>query len=134
MDFTLTDEQRMLHDTVFKFTKNEWEPRTVEIDETDTFPWWLWQRLRESGWCGLLIPEEYGGSGLSVTDACIMFEAAGHAGVLIPWANLAWGVHCSIGGGTNNTFGNQKQKEKYLPRIASGEWITCFSHRTQCRI
>lgn len=125
MDFTLNDEQKMLHDTVFKFTKNEWEPRTVEIDEEDKFPWWLWQRLRDLGWCGLLIPEEYGGAGLSVTDACIMFEAAGHAGS-DTGTNLAWGVHCSIGVVPIILCGNQEQKERYLPRIASGEWITCF--------
>lgn len=125
MDFTLTEEQRMLHDTVFKFTKNEWEPRTVEIDEEDKFPWWLWQRLRELDWCGLLIPEEYGGAGLSVTDACIMFEAAGHAGA-DTGTNLAWGVHCSIGVVPIILCGNKQQKEKYLPKIASGEWIACF--------
>lgn len=125
MDFTLTEEQKMLHDTVFKFTKNEWEPRTVEIDESDIFPWWLWDRLRQLDWCGLLIPEEYGGSGLSVLDTAVMMEAAGHAGADTGSA-LAWGVHLSIGTVPIIFCGSEEQKQKYLPKIAAGECITCF--------
>lgn len=125
MDFTLTEEQKMFHDTVFKFTKNEWEPRTIEIDESDSFPWWLWDKLRDMGWCGLLIPQEYGGAGLNVLDTCVILEAAGHAGA-DTGSNLAWGVHLSIGTVPIILCGNEEQKKKYLPRIASGEWITCL--------
>lgn len=125
MDFTLSEEQKMLHDTVFKFTKNEWEPRTIEIDQSDSFPRWLWERLRQLDWCGLLIPEEYGGAGLGVLDTAVMMEAAGHAGADTGSA-LAWGVHLSIGTVPIILCGNAEQKQKYLPKIASGEWITCF--------
>lgn len=125
MDFTLTDEQRMLHDTVFKFTKNEWEPRTIEIDESDSFPWWLWERLRQLDWCGLLVPEEYGGSGMGVLDTAIMMEAAGHAGA-DTGSILAWGVHLTIGTIPIVLCGTEEQKAKYLPKIAAGEYITCF--------
>lgn len=125
MDFTLTEEQRMLHDTVYKFVKSEWEPRTIEIDEKDEFPWWLWQRLRELGWCGLMIPEEYGGAGLGALDAAIMFEAAGHAGA-DTGAALAWATHVVIGTIPIVLCGSPEQKKKYLPKLASGEWISCF--------
>jgi len=126
MDFNLTEEQKMLHDTVFKFTRNEWEPRTVEIDDSDCFPWWLWDRFRQLGWCGLLIPEKYGGSGLGVLDTAVMMEAAGHAGADTGSA-LAWGVHLSIGTVPIILCGNEQQKQKYLPKIATGECITCFA-------
>lgn len=125
MDFSLSEEQKMLHDTVYKFTKNEWEPRTIEIDEEDRFPWWLWKRLRDLGWCGLMVPEEYGGSGLGALDASIMFEAAGHAGGDTGSA-LAWASHAVIGTMPIVLCGSEEQKKRYLPRLATGEWISCF--------
>ncbi|MGE5422586.1 MAG: acyl-CoA dehydrogenase family protein [Ignavibacteriales bacterium] len=125
MDFSLSEEQKMLHDTVFKFAKNEWEPRTIEIDEADRFPWWLWERLRELGWCGLMIPEEYGGAGLGALEASIMFEAAGHAGADTGSA-LAWSSHAVIGTMPIVLCGNEEQKARYLPKLATGEWISCF--------
>jgi alkylation response protein AidB-like acyl-CoA dehydrogenase len=96
MDFNLSQEQKLLHDTVFKFAKKEWEPRTIEIDESNRFPMWLWERFREEGWCGLMVPKEYGGAGLGLLDTCIVLEAAGHAGGDVG-AILAWATHISIG-------------------------------------
>lgn len=125
MDFRLTDEQQMLHDTVFKFAKNEWEPHTLEIDAEAKLPMWLWEKFREMGWCGLMIPEEYGGTGLGLLETCIMFEAATHAGGDIGTA-LAWGTQCTIGSIPIIKCGSEEQKKKYLPKIASGEWISCF--------
>lgn len=125
MDFNLTDEQKMLHDTVFKFARNEWEPRTIEIDREDKFPWWLWKRFQDLGWCGLLIPEEYGGAGLGVLDASVMVEAAAHAGGDSGSA-LAWTTHLVIGSMPIVLCGNEDQKKRYLPKMASGEWIGCF--------
>jgi alkylation response protein AidB-like acyl-CoA dehydrogenase len=125
MDFNLTEEQKMLHDTVFKFAKTEWEPKSIEIDREDKFPWWLWNRLRELGCCGLLVPEEYGGAGLGVLDTSIMIEAAAHAGADSGTA-LAWATHLVIGTMPIVLCGNEEQKRKYLPKLASGEWISCF--------
>lgn len=125
MDFNLTGEQQMLHDTVFKFTKKEWESHTVEIDESNRFPMWLWQRFREEGWCGLMIPKEYGGAGLGLLDTCIMLEAAAHAGGDIG-SILAWATHLSIGSVPLLLCGNEDQKKRYLPKMASGEWMSCF--------
>lgn len=125
MDFRLNEEQQLLHDTVTKFTKKEWEPKTLEIDAEAKFPYWLWQKFQEMGWCGLMIPEEYGGAGLGLLEMCIMFEAAGHAGGDTGTA-LAWGTHCTIGTIPIIKCGNQEQKQRYLPKLASGEWIGCF--------
>ena len=125
MDLRLSEEQQILHDTVFKFSKQEWEPRTIEIDESNEFPMWLWQRFRELGWCGLLTPKEYGGAGLGLLDTCIIFEAATHAGGDTGSA-LAWATHCTIGTLPILLCGSEEQKQKYLPKLASGEWMSCF--------
>lgn len=125
MDFRLTEEQKMLHDTAYEFAKKEWAPRTIEIDESNRFPMWLWDRLRELEWCGLMVPKEYGGAGLTLTDTCIMLEAAVHAGGDVGSA-LAWATHLSIGTLPIVLCGTEEQKKTYLPKIASGEWMTCF--------
>ncbi|KUG05166.1 butyryl-coa dehydrogenase [hydrocarbon metagenome] len=126
MDFKFSEEQQMLHDTIYKFTKKEWEPRTVEIDESNRFPMWLWDKLREMGWCGLMVPVEYGGAGLGLMEACIAFEAATHAGG-DTGSTLGWATHCSIGTLPIVLCGSEEQKKKYLPKLASGEWISCFA-------
>lgn len=125
MDLSLSPEQKLIHDTVYKFAKNEWEPRTIEIDDANRFPMWLWQRLREQGWCGLMIPKEYGGAGMGLLDTCIALEAATHAGGDIG-STLAWATHLSIGSIPLLICGNEEQKAKYLPKLASGEWMSCF--------
>lgn len=125
MDFRLNEEQQLLHDTVFKFSKKEWEPKTLEIDAEARFPYWLWHKFREMGWCGLMVPEEYGGAGLGLLEMCIMFEAAAHAGGDTGTA-LAWGTHCTIGTIPIIKCGSPEQKQRYLPKLASGEWIGCF--------
>ncbi len=125
MDFNMSPEQQLMHDTVYKFTEKEWEPRTIEIDDSNRFPMWLWERFREEGWCGLMIPQEYGGSGLGLLDACIMLEAATHAGGDVG-STLAWATHLSIGSIPLLLCGNEQQKKKYLPKMASGEWMSCF--------
>ncbi len=126
MDFKFSEEQQMLHDTIYKFTKKEWEPRTIEIDESNRFPMWLWDKLREMGWCGLMVPVEYGGAGLGLMEACIAFEAATHAGG-DTGSTLGWATHCSIGTLPIVLCGSEEQKKKYLPKLASGEWISCFA-------
>jgi alkylation response protein AidB-like acyl-CoA dehydrogenase len=125
MNFELSEEQQRLHDTVFAFAKKEWEPRTLEIDASHRFPAWLWARMRELGWCGLMVPAEYGGAGLGLLDTCIMIQAATQAGGDIG-SCLAWGTHLSIGTIPIVLCGSEAQKKKYLPRIASGEWMSCF--------
>jgi len=125
MDLRLSEEQQSLIDTAYRFAQNEWEPRTLEIDESNRFPLWLWEKFRELNWCGLLIPEEYGGAGLSMLDACLLMEAAVHGGGDVGSA-LTWGSHVTIGSVPILTCGNEAQKEKFLPKFASGEWMSCF--------
>lgn len=125
MDLNLSLEQKLLHDTVYKFTKEEWEPRTIEIDDSNRFPMWLWERFKKEGWCGLMIPKKYGGAGLGLLDTCIALEAATHAGGDVG-STLAWATHLSIGSIPLLICGNEEQKEKYLPKMSSGEWMSCF--------
>jgi len=125
MDLNLSQEQKLLHDTIYKFAKEEWEPRTVEIDDSNRFPMWLWDRFRKEGWCGMMIPKEYGGAGLTLLDTCIALEAATHAGGDIG-STLAWATHLSIGSVPLLICGNDEQKKAYLPKMALGEWMSCF--------
>lgn len=125
MNFDMSPEQKLLHDTIYKFVQKEWEPRTIEIDDSNRFPMWLWERFREEGWCGLMIPKEYGGAGLGLLETCIILEAATHAGGDIG-STLAWATHLSIGSVPLLLCGNEEQKKKYLPKMASGEWMSCF--------
>jgi alkylation response protein AidB-like acyl-CoA dehydrogenase len=125
MDLRFNEEQQRLHDTAYKFAQNEWEPKTLEIDESNRFPMWLWEKFRELGWCGLLVPEEYGGAGLGMLETCLMIEAAVHGGGDVGSA-LTWASHLSIGSVPILKCGNEAQKQKYLPKLASGEWMSCF--------
>jgi len=125
MDLRLTEEQQSLYDTAYKFAQKEWEPKTLEIDDENRFPLWLWDKLKENGWLGLLVPEEYGGAGLGLLETCLIMEAAVRAGGDVGSA-LTWGSHLTIGSVPILTCGNEAQKEKYLPKLASGEWMSCF--------
>ena len=72
MDFTFTEEQIMLRETVKKFTENEIKPRAREIDEKGKIPRELIDQIAELGFLGISIPEEYGGSGFGEMGYCIM--------------------------------------------------------------
>jgi len=125
MDFRLSEEQERLVKTVQDFTRKEWEPRTIEIDESNEFPMWLWDRWKDLGWCGLMIPKEYGGAGLGLLDTCLMIEAATSAGADTGCA-LTWATHLAIGTVPIILCGNEEQKKKYLPKLATGELMSCF--------
>src|SRR3989440_11274093 len=63
MDFELPEEYQLAYQSAFDFGQKEIRPHNAEIERTDDFPRWLWQRLAEQGYTGIAIPEEYGGSG-----------------------------------------------------------------------
>ena len=125
MDFNLTQEQKLLQETVTKFVQKEWEPKTLEIDEQNKFPMWLWKRFQEMGWCGMMVPKEYGGAGMTLLDTCIAIEAMVHAGGDVGTA-LGLATHLSIGSIPLLVCGNEEQKKRFLPKMASGEWQSCF--------
>jgi butyryl-CoA dehydrogenase len=125
MDFTLTDEQRMFRETVYRYGKEEIEPLCEEADLKGEFSFEIWKKLADMGLLGLPFPEELGGSGADVVTCCLAGEALGHAGV-DGGSLLAWGAHTYLCACNIFNFGNEEQKKKYVPKLASGEWIGCM--------
>lgn len=122
MDFSLTDEQRMFRDTVYRFAKAEIAPLCEEADLNSVFSFEIWKKFGEMELLGLPFPEEYGGSGANFVTCCLAGEAVAHAGV-DGGHTLAWGAHTYLCGANIMQFGNEAQKKNYLPRLATGEWI-----------
>jgi len=122
MDFSLTEEQKLFKQSVIEFAQKEIAPGAAERDEQARFDRDVWDKAAEFGLMGLPFPEEYGGSGASVIDTCLAGEALGYGGIDAGFT-LSWGAHVVIGGVPIWQLGTEEQKKKYLPKIASGEWI-----------
>ena len=125
MEFGLTEEQIMFRDTVYRFAKNEIVDLCEEADLKSEFSFELWKKLGEMGLLGLPFPEELGGSGADVATCCVAAEALGHAGV-DQGHLLALGAHTYLGTDTIYKNGNDEQRKKYIPKLATGEWICCM--------
>lgn len=117
MDFELTDEQRMIRDTVREVAQSEFAPRAKEIDEEGRFPRENFERLNELGLMGLPLPEKYGGAGAdTISYALTVEELAAACGSTA----LIYAAHVSLGCAPLYLFGSEAQKEKYLPKLTSG--------------
>ncbi|MBM3298831.1 MAG: acyl-CoA dehydrogenase family protein [Deltaproteobacteria bacterium] len=125
MDFTFTEEQEMLRDTVRRFVEKEIPAELVrEIDEQDKFPHEVLQKLCDLGFMGINVPEEYGGHGGTVIDEMIFFEELSRKLPVLAWAA---GNIILYGNAIIKTNGNEEQKQKYLPRLARGELKFAFA-------
>jgi acyl-CoA dehydrogenase len=115
---------RHLCEEVRRFLEREVEPRSRWIEEHDAIPDELMHKAREMGLFGLTIPEEYGGVGLDLAGKCALEEVFGQSnyGFVSLIAN-----HTGIATRGIVDLGTQEQKRRYLPRMASGEWIGCFA-------
>ncbi|MED4851526.1 acyl-CoA dehydrogenase family protein [Caldifermentibacillus hisashii] len=124
MDFQLPEEIEFLRENVHKFVKEIVDPRAMEIEENDEIPADIVNQSKEMGLFGLSIPEEYGGLGLDMVGKCAIYEELGktHNG----YTTLI-GAHTGIGTVGIVELGTEEQKQKYLPKMASGEWIGAFA-------
>jgi acyl-CoA dehydrogenase len=120
----LSEEVRLLCDEVRRFIRDEVDPRSRWIEEHDAMPEDLLQKAREMGLFGLTIPEEYGGSGLDLAGKCAIEEEMGKTNY--GFATVI-GNHTGISTTGIVALGNAKQKAKFLPRMATGEWIGSFA-------
>ncbi len=121
---SVSPEVRMLCDEVQRFVREQVDPRSREIEESDAVPEDLIQMARDMGLFGLTIPEEYGGSGLDLAGKCAIEEVMGQTNY--GFATLI-GNHTGISTTGINALGNAAQKKKFLPRMATGEWIGSFA-------
>ena len=123
MDFELTDEQKMIRETVRNFAEKKIKPAAHELDEKEEFSVELTKGMGETGIFGIIVPEEYGGQGLDYTSYVIAVEElarvdGSHA------ATVAAGV--SLGIAPLLYFGTEEQKKKYLPSLAAGDNLFAF--------
>ena len=116
MDFNLTQEQLQIRDEIRKVCREFPDAYWREIDSRKEYPDAFVRKLSELGWLAALIPEEYGGAGLGITEASIILEEINHSG------GVATACHAQMYTmGTLLRHGNPDQKKRYLPKIATGE-------------
>ncbi|MBI2434864.1 MAG: acyl-CoA dehydrogenase family protein, partial [Candidatus Hydrogenedentes bacterium] len=120
MDFQLTLEQRALQLRVREFAQRELAPQAQDWDEREAFPAETFCKMGKAGLLGMLLPPEFGGQGESVLNYCIAGEelAAACAGT-----TLSYGAHAVLCAHNIARNGTPEQKRRYLPKLASGEWI-----------
>jgi alkylation response protein AidB-like acyl-CoA dehydrogenase len=119
MDFSFTDEQNLMRETIRKFVETEIpRERAQKIDEMDEFPHDLLQKLSELGFMGLNVPEKYGGMDGTVMDLMIFDEEISKRLPVLGWAT--GNVHL-YGNEIIKTNGNDEQKARFLPKLAKGE-------------
>ena len=126
MDFALTDQQRMLREEVLRFARREIVPRVAEHEANARFDREAWAMLGELGVLGLHLPVELGGSGADVMSCVLVGEALGEAGV-DGGLTLSYGAHSFLCADTILVHGSPEQRQRYIPRLASGEWIGCMA-------
>ncbi len=125
MDFAFTDEQLAFRDQVLKFSQKEIAPYAEEYEEKGEFCWDAWKKMGEFGLLGLHFPEEYGGAESDVVTACLAGEALSEGGA-DGGLTLSWGAHTYLAADTILKHGTKEQKDKYLPKMVTGEWIGCM--------
>ena len=120
MNFESTENQRMISDMVRDFAERNIRPKMMEWDESQTFPKHLFHEMGELGLMGVLVPTEYGGSGFGyyeyVTAIVELAKVCGSIG-------LSMAAHNSLCTGHILQFGNEEQKQRWLPKLATGQWI-----------
>ncbi|WP_276497699.1 acyl-CoA dehydrogenase [Pontibacter litorisediminis] len=120
MELKTTENQRMIADMVRDFGAKHIKPKMREWDESQEFPVEVFKQLGELGLMGVLVPTEYGGSGFGyleyVTAIAELSKIDGSIG-------LSMAAHNSLCTGHILQFGNEEQKKKYLPKLATAEWI-----------
>jgi alkylation response protein AidB-like acyl-CoA dehydrogenase len=124
MDFEITPEQEQLRRSVREFAEAEIRPHVARWDETQQFPLEAIGKAAEMGLLGAIFPEELGGAGLGYIDYAIIIEELARVD---PSVGLIVAAHNSLC--TNHIFvaGSDEQKQRYIPKLASGEWLGCWS-------
>jgi alkylation response protein AidB-like acyl-CoA dehydrogenase len=124
VDFEYTPEQIQLRRSVREFAEAEILPHVMEWDEAQTFPLETIRKLGKLGYLGSIFPEELGGAGLGYVEYSIIIEELsrvdGSVGIIVA-------AHTSLCSNHIFKMGDEEQRKRYLPKLASGEWIGCWS-------
>ncbi|MGI8741570.1 MAG: acyl-CoA dehydrogenase family protein [Bryobacteraceae bacterium] len=124
MEFQSTPEQAQLRKTVREFAEAEIAPHVLEWDEGQIFPLEVIKKAGSLGYLGAIFPEDLGGAGLSYIDYAIIIEELARVD---PSVGLIVAAHNSLC--TNHIYlaGDDEQKQRYIPKLATGEWLGCWS-------
>jgi alkylation response protein AidB-like acyl-CoA dehydrogenase len=124
VNFNLDDDQRQLMEELRRFCEGEIAPKAEQRDQEGCFEGGLVAQLGEMGLLGLYVPTEYGGTGLDVVTYVVAVEELSRACAA---TGILMSAHHSLCVDPILNHGTEEQKQKYLPKLSSGEWIGCLS-------
>ncbi len=127
MNFETSETRNTIAHSIREFAKKNIKPFMMDWDETQTFPEELFHQLGAMGFMGVLVPEKYGGSGMDYHEYITVIEEISKVDSSI---GLSLAAHNSLCTNHILEFGNEAQKEKWLPKLAHGEWIGLTEHNT----
>ena len=120
MDFNYNENQKLISEMIRSFSAKEIVPNIKEWDDNQIFPVHVFKKLGELGLMGVLIPQEFGGSGFGYAEYVTAIEELAKVD---PSVGLSMAAHNSLCAGHIMQFGNEEQKKKYLPKLASAEYL-----------
>ena len=120
LNFNLGEDIDMLRDSVFQFCTQEISPRADDIDSSNEYPMDLWRKLGDMGLLGLTVDEQYGGTGMGYLAHSVAMEEISRASASV---GLSYGAHSNLCVNQLHKNGTEQQKQKYLPKLCSGEHI-----------
>lgn len=123
MNFTLTEEQKQVREMARAFVDKEVIPRVREYDRKEEFPMDIVKKMGPLGFLAATVPPEYGGPGLDYISYAILLEEINRGCSTL---RTVISVNSSLVSSTILGWGTKEQKEKYLPKLAKGEWLSCY--------
>lgn len=118
LNFDLGETADMLRESVYDFAQSEIAPQAADIDRNNEFPQPLWRKLGDIGLLGITVEEEYGGAGMGYLEHVVAMEEISRASASV---GLSYGAHSNLCVNQIRRNGNEAQKQKYLPKLISGE-------------
>ena len=130
LDFQLGEDVEALRDAVRAFAQQEIAPRAAQIDASDQFPMDLWRKMGDLGVLGITVPEAYGGADMGYVAHMVAMEEISRASASV---GLSYGAHSNLCVNQIKRNGSEAQRQKYLPKLISGEHVgapVSYTHLT----